>query len=229
MVDKMRELWRVWYDASHNAAENMAIDAVLLESVTKPTLRFYNWSRNAVTIGVAQKYKETKREGFECVRRQTGGGVVDHSNSYTYTVVFPSGHAMTQEDTLACYQQINEAVSMGIAMMNFKVELTEKEISKDVPRSSMPCAMHPTKYDIVNEAGKISGCAQRRNLGGILHQGYIEDVVGDEETLRKYIVEGIRQVFKCDFEKFAKPEEFEARVTELVETQYGNDTWNKKR
>ncbi len=229
MVGKMKEVWQIWHDLSYNAAGNMAIDAALLESVTTPVLRFYSWDKDAVTIGVAQKFEETKREGFECVRRQTGGGVVDHSNSYTYTVVFPAGHAMNQEDTLACYQQINEAVSVGIVMMNFKVELTEKEIAKDVPRSSMPCAMHPTKYDIVNEAGKISGCAQRRNLGGILHQGYIEDVVGDEELLRKYIIEGVKQVFNCQFEHFVKPTNFDQRVAELVKEQYGNDKWNRKR
>lgn len=229
MVDKMKEIWQVWYDKSYSAAENMAIDAVLLETVDKPVLRFYRWDKPAITIGVAQKFEETKREGFESVRRQTGGGVVDHSNSYTYTVVFPSGHAMTEADTLSCYQQINEAVSFGIAMMNFQVELTQQEISKDVPRSSMPCSMHPTKYDIVNEAGKISGCAQRRNLGGILHQGYIEDVVGDEEKLRECIVQNIKKVFDCEVEEFQKSVGFDERVNELVATQYGNEKWNKRR
>ncbi len=225
----MKEVWQVWYDSAYNAAENMAIDAALLETARCPVLRFYRWIRPAITIGVAQKYGETKRDGFESVRRQTGGGVVDHSNSYTYTVVFPAGHAMNDADTLSCYQKINEAVSYGIAKMNFQVELTDKEIAKDVPRSSMPCAMHPTKYDIVNEVGKISGCAQRRNLGGILHQGYIEDAVGDEAQLRAYIVESIKKVFDCEIEEYQKPENFDQRISELVETQYGNDKWNKRR
>lgn len=229
MVDKMKEIWQVWTDKSYSAAENMAIDAVLLETVKKPVLRFYRWNRPAITIGVAQKFDETKRDGFESVRRQTGGGVVDHSNSYTYTVVFPSGHAMTKSDTLSCYQQINEAVSLAIVQLNFQVELTEKEIAKDVPRSSMPCAMHPTKYDIVNEVGKISGCAQRRNLGGILHQGYIENVVGDEDQLRNLIVKSVVKVFGCEVVIYEKSENFDQRVKELVENQYDNDKWNKRR
>ncbi len=225
----MENIWQVWQDNAYCAAENMAIDAALLDTINAPMIRFYQWKKPAITIGFAQRYEQTKREGYESVRRQTGGGVVDHSNSYTYTVVFPADHKMNEEDTLACYQKINQAVSYGIEKMNYCVELTDAELGPETPYDTMACAAHPTKYDIVNEFGKISGCAQRRNLHGILHQGYIENIVGDEIQLREYILEGIKTVFQCEFSDYSKPSNFDELVANLVERQYGNEKWNKKR
>ncbi|MCK5834714.1 MAG: lipoate--protein ligase family protein [Lentisphaeria bacterium] len=223
------EHWVLFEDQSYNAAENMAIDALIFDHFKSPVLRFYNWNKDAISIGVSQRYEKTKREGFELVRRQTGGGIVDHSNSFTYTIVFPANHEMVKKETLISYQKINEAVKNAIVAMDFTVDLTDVEIAKDIPRDAMPCAAHPTKYDIVQNSSKISGCAQRRTQSGILHQGYISDLVGDEGQLRKLIIKEIGKAFNCTWSKLDKWESFDSDLEKLVETQYGNETWSKRR
>ena len=226
---KNSEKWFLWMDGSHSAADNMALDEALLESLELPLVRFYSWSAPSLTIGVAQKFDECNRDGFEVIRRQTGGGVVDHVNSYTYTVVLPISHKLNKEQTLEAYRLINEGVSQGLALMNMQVELTEEEIEKSVSRASMVCAQHPTKYDIVNDSGKVSGCAQRRTKKGILHQGYIECSVGDENKMRKNIIDGFKNVFGCDFIEF-KPDEVLTKLSqEICEKKYGSEAWNRRK
>ncbi len=223
------ECWLIFNDKSHGADANMAIDALLFNQVKQPLLRFYSWDKPAISIGVSQRYTKTLRDGFDLVRRQTGGGVVDHSNSYTYTLVFPANHHMVSEDTLVCYQRINEAVKKAILNMDFSVDLTAEEIDKDVPRDMMACSAHPTKYDIVQNSSKISGCAQRRTKNGVLHQGYISNMVGDEVELRKQIVKELAQSFGCSWTEFKKWNNFDQELAQLVEEQYGNEVWSKRR
>ena len=82
-----------------NAAMNMAIDESIAESVSKnkslPTIRFYKWKNNSVSIGVNQSQNEInlaecKKSNVDVVRRITGGRAVYHDKAdFTYSVVAP--------------------------------------------------------------------------------------------------------------------------------------------
>ena len=45
-----------------NASLNMAIDEALLESATKPTLRFYGWMRPWLSFGYFGRYDDAVKE-----------------------------------------------------------------------------------------------------------------------------------------------------------------------
>src|SRR5712672_1969240 len=88
------ETWHLLRTGARTAAENMAIDEVLLESVVTfgaPLLRFYSWSEPAASFGYSQRYSEIARLTSlrPLVRRPTGGGFVPHDADWTYTLVFP--------------------------------------------------------------------------------------------------------------------------------------------
>ena len=78
--------WRILDTGPRSAAENMALDEVILEAVASgespPTLRFMQFSPAAVLVGAFQRVADEVRTGFcreagiDVNRRHTGGGAV---------------------------------------------------------------------------------------------------------------------------------------------------------
>ena len=89
--------WRVIEQKPYSASMNMAIDHAIFESVANgreaPTIRFYKWQNNSVSLGAYQNPKEINLDAcnkysIEIVRRMTGGRAVFHSkNDFTYSVI----------------------------------------------------------------------------------------------------------------------------------------------
>jgi lipoate-protein ligase A len=73
----MAEIWDFLHSPAAPAAFNMALDEALLRTAAKrgrPLLRVYSWKKPAVTFGYFQKFPKDLAEGYEVVRRPTGGG-----------------------------------------------------------------------------------------------------------------------------------------------------------
>src|SRR3989338_4869660 len=91
--------WRLIEQSPYSAAMNMAIDHAIYESVAngreQPTIRFYKWLNNSVSIGAYQNSKEInldacKKHSIDVVRRMTGGRAVFHDKmDFTYSVIAP--------------------------------------------------------------------------------------------------------------------------------------------
>ena len=78
------------------AAENMATDFLLLQraATDHPMLRHYEWRRPAFTFGYSQKRAFIQSQlptdaPFDLCRRPTGGGLVDHREDWTYSLIVP--------------------------------------------------------------------------------------------------------------------------------------------
>lgn len=76
------------------AADNMALDQAILESVDHggpPTLRFYQWSEPTLSLGyfqpLAERFSHPQSQSLAIVRRSTGGGAIVHHHELTYSVV----------------------------------------------------------------------------------------------------------------------------------------------
>ncbi len=73
------------------AAENMALDFLLLQRYPRPAVprfRHYDWRGPAFTFGYAQKIAWVRGalppgEPVDLCRRPTGGGIVDHRDDWT--------------------------------------------------------------------------------------------------------------------------------------------------
>ena len=89
--------WRFIEEEAYSAPMNMAIDHAIYESVANgrelPTIRFYNWENDSVSIGAYQNPKEInleacKKHNVDVVRRMTGGRAVFHDKAdFTYSVI----------------------------------------------------------------------------------------------------------------------------------------------
>ena len=69
------EALAVYYDIdSRSAPLNMAIDEVILETATEPTIRFYRWDHLALSFGYSGRFEDvSNHEGDRDIVRSDGG------------------------------------------------------------------------------------------------------------------------------------------------------------
>jgi len=151
--------FRLLDTGKNSAAMNMAIDeAVMLSGM--PTLRFYEWSPPAITLGYFQGIEQEvdlakcAQMGIDVVRRLTGGGAVFHETELTYSLILPEKSKLVSHNILESYGQICSFVIEGLRKLGLQAEF--KPIN-----------------DIIVNGRKISGNAQTRRGGMILQHGTI--------------------------------------------------------
>src|SRR5690349_459450 len=91
----MSTTWRLIHTPSAHGAWNMAVDESILEHIgradSKPTLRLYGWQPACLSLGHAQPFSDVdidslEGQGWEVVRRLTGGRAILHTDELTYSV-----------------------------------------------------------------------------------------------------------------------------------------------
>jgi len=158
------EEWRMLAtDISNDAAMNLAIDEAIfqarIEKAVPRTLRFWRSTR-AVVVGYSQNIeaevnlKVCEREGIQVVRRFTGGGAVYHDlGNINYTLVLDIDHRLICGlDIAGSYEVLCSGVIGGLRQIGVSA------------RFSPPS-------DIFVGTKKISGSAQSRKRGVVLHHG----------------------------------------------------------
>jgi len=158
----------------------MALDEVLLNVSTVPTLRCYRWLRPCVSFGYFGAFEEVRLRwpAWEHVRRWTGGGMVEHGADFTYTLAVPRDHELARSNAAESYRVIHGAVAAALRQRAGKgVALSgEGEAAK-----SSACFEHPVRNDVLVEGRKAAGGAQRRTAHGLLHQGSIQLPLGIDD------------------------------------------------
>ena len=206
---------------SGGAAENMAIDFLLLQRYPQPATvrwRHYGWHRPAFTFGYSQQLAwvrtQVPADAWPCdlCRRPTGGGIVDHREDWTYALVIPRGHPWEEVRAVESYRAVHEALAQA---------LTAQGVPADLQRASVPapggiapgpgvCFQQPELYDVVRTGTttKIAGAAQKRNKHGLLFQGSLWRPAAAE----------------CgDWDRFA--EDFVARLAAALRVPATNTPW----
>jgi len=168
-----------------SAAENMAADFLLLQrypAAAHARFRHYGWHRPAFTFGYSQKIAWVRTqlppgETFDLCRRPTGGGVVDHREDWTYTLVIPRGHPLEEARATESYRAVHAALAEALTAQGVPAELKKAAGPADESSPAGPgvCFQRPELYDVVQAATgeKIAGAAQKRNKHGLLLQGSI--------------------------------------------------------
>src|SRR6266446_3933706 len=90
---------------SRGGAMNMAIDEALLETVARPTIRFYKWNHPALSFGYFGKFDDVANHERDIVRRWTGGGIVFHGEDLTYSIVIPATDAAFGQSSILIYEK----------------------------------------------------------------------------------------------------------------------------
>ncbi|MGJ8726301.1 MAG: lipoyl protein ligase domain-containing protein [Roseibacillus sp.] len=153
----------------------MERDLDLLEGLQEgPILRLYLWAGDWVSYGFFQTEEEASthfpNKELQFVKRPTGGGIVDHRQDLTYTLLVPKAHPLAKTSRARSYQRIHHIIHLALTSAGIENLLVTQEIGE-----SPACFEHPVPGDIIDPQTrrKIAGAAQRRTRHGLLHQGSI--------------------------------------------------------
>jgi lipoate-protein ligase A len=240
---------------SASAAENMAMDFLLLQRYPEngvARLRSYGWRRPAFTFGYAQKIVHVRAQlqaiapdsdGIDLCRRPTGGGIVDHREDWTYSLVIPRGHPWEEARALESYRGVHEAlaealrrqdVSAALKAVDASVGEKTENLAPDVPPKSTTmegvCFGRAETFDVIDASSglKIAGAAQKRTKRGLLFQGSIwRPAVGralDWDRFEAEFVSILAEAMAIPAERAPWPEFNEDEVSGLAE-QYASSEW----
>lgn len=149
---------------------NMALDEAVLNAVIEGkslnTLRFYKWNPSTASIGMNQSLSSeidaiyAMEQGFQIVRRITGGGAVFHDaeREITYSIVCPIKFLenLNAVSVLDQFEIITQGIVAGLTIFGLKPD-----------KGIVHCPA------IFLEGKKFSGNAQVRKKGIILQHGTI--------------------------------------------------------
>ncbi len=157
--------WRLIPPMAAPGQLQMQIDAWLLQQHEQgqhpPALRFYQWSRPAISLGYLQKdfperWRSLSREtALDIVRRPTGGRAVLHKGDLTYAMVAQYQQGRRPE----IYRHLCEFLIRGWRSLGLDLHYGEARRSD---RHRANCFGVATQADLVDPQGqKFIGSAQR--------------------------------------------------------------------
>ncbi len=162
------------------AADNMAIDATLLAlgcRLGQAFWRIYGWSEPAITFGYSQYWSwiRTTMGDFEgaCVRRMTGGGIVDHRRDLTYCLTVPPVHAFFRQPATEMYRGIHQLITTILLDLGFPAAQQPCLDKRERNAAASICFDAAEPHDVILQPSgkKVAGAAMKRNRQGILIQG----------------------------------------------------------
>lgn len=164
--------------------ENMRLDTERASDVTngksKAMFRLYGWKPWAVSLGYNQKIDDIEqlaceKNGFDIVRRPTGGRAVLHANELTYCVVanLPKGlnmHEAYHEIHIFLHKAME---NIGISTLSFQKSRPNLRNFYNSSTKSAACFASSAQYEIEFEGRKVVGSAQRLFGQTLLQHGSI--------------------------------------------------------
>jgi len=182
-----RTKWRLIKTLPSPGAWNMAVDEAILEAIGKgevlSTLRFYAWSPACLSLGYAQPFGDVnmdnlKVNGWDIVRRPTGGRAILHCDELTYSVIGSKHEKRLARDILSSYLVLSKAILSALHKLDIPAQA--KEIKSPMPQSQKypekknqnpVCFEVPSNYEIIVSGKKLVGSAQARRKEGVLQHG----------------------------------------------------------
>ena len=210
----MTRRWRFLNTGHSDGPTNMALDEALFHSVHMHkgpvTFRIYGWQPAAISVGYGQNvFRDIdvdicQKNGIHIVRRPTGGRAVLHDEEITYSIVAPDGDPLIGNSIHKTYYRIGQALVCGLRHLGIEAEMHRVSSARGRNPS---CFSSTGRYEVVVEAKKLIGSAQRRLDGAVLQHGSLLTGPG-YRNLTKYLRQDTRT---------ALVEESTNRVTTLLE------------
>jgi lipoate-protein ligase A len=177
--------WRLITHPPARGDWNMAVDEAMLEAArdgrVPPTLRLYAWQPACLSLGYAQSFKDVDvaalaANGWDVVRRPTGGRAILHTDELTYSVTGPVNEPRLEGSVLESYRRLAAALLEALRRLNLPAEVASPrlEVSLAGARAALNgpvCFEVPSDYEIVVAGKKLIGSAQARRKGGVLQHG----------------------------------------------------------
>jgi lipoate-protein ligase A len=171
------ETWRLITTWDARPEFNMGLDEALLGSASAPpTVRFYSWRPDTLSLGYFQRVAEVpgaERAGA-LVRRITGGGAIHHQRELTFSLAFDLAHPLYAGSVASSYERVHALIATALAEFGVLAVLRgASELASDRAETGM-CFHHSTALDLAWDGRKGVGSAQRRRGGRVLHHGSIK-------------------------------------------------------
>ena len=230
-------------DRTGGAAENMATDFLLLQraATDHPMLRHYEWRRPAFTFGYSQKRAFIQSQlptdaPFDLCRRPTGGGLVDHREDWTYSLIVPRAHPLYAARAIESYRAVHAAVTEALVALGCPA-LLKTACEPCAPGTETGpagvCFTRPELYDVINARSgeKIAGAAQKRVKRGLLFQGSLWRPAAaglDWDAFADAFSQRLATVIGGAATASGWPSLEEEELSVLIET-YSDDAWNGQR
>lgn len=173
--------WRLIVSSPAHGAWNMAVDEAILEATAShsapPTLRLYAWDPPCLSLGYAQPasdadFARLSANGWEIVRRLTGGRAILHTDELTYAVIGPQDEPRLTGSVLESYQRISLALLDGLRLLGIPAEAKSGHpLTNDQDSNGPVCFEVPSNYEITVNGRKLVGSAQARRIKGFLQHG----------------------------------------------------------
>lgn len=241
----MTQKWRLVPFSQHTAAMNMAIDEVLFDRFREQELydmsgmmRLYEFIRPSVTIGCFQVRRDPVcahyDKGHDVVRRMTGGGLVCHDESLTFTVISHRDMDARFFSVKEVYKMLHVVVYQAFRSCGIRLRMYTKGGLLD-NTIYQQCFVKPVQYDLMFGMHKVVGGAQKRIKQYFIHQGSIYLGLQDmprcthfRDILKNMIRKKMEEKFGICFEDQALSEKEMKAVRMLKDEKYATDTWNYK-
>lgn len=218
---KLKEI-HLWIDPVARAGpETMAIDEWLLAWVTQPLLRVYRWKGEWASLGYFNRWEEAHEffPEIQWVRRWTGGGLVDHRNDWTYSLIIPKSFELSRLKGGESYCFIHKTLQSALQKEDDGIQLSPPKSS-----SGASCFQNPVEFDLLTSQGlKIAGAAQKRGKEGLLHQGSVS-IAGNSEQRSWNFAKALAEEVVA-----MSPFLNEQKIETLISQKYALDEWLKRR
>ncbi len=125
--------WRLIESGFGSAARNMGVDEAIMRAVASgeqpPTLRLYGWRPPGLSLGYFQPLDagidvaESRRRGYDLVRRPTGGRAILHDDEVTYSFCIRQEEIRGGHSVMESYRQISRGIIAGLARLGAEVSM----------------------------------------------------------------------------------------------------------
>ncbi len=217
---KLEKLHLIQEECPRTAAENMAVDEALFLRAAFPMFRSYRWVRPAVSFGYFTPWAEVGAQFAErdLVRRWTGGGIVEHGQDFTYSLVCPVEERVPS--TIEFYQFVHLAIANSLRECGSPVEMAQTA----EPSQSAACFEKAVQFDLKLRGQKIAGAAIRRNRKGLLLQGSIQRIAvpANFDVL-------LAGALSAKVKSFVMPAMILEEAAHIAKDKYCAAEWNRRR
>jgi lipoate-protein ligase A len=136
----------------------------------------YAWDPPCLSLGYAQPFADVNTEtlrqnGWDIVRRPTGGRAILHADELTYSVIAPETEPRVAGGVLESYLRLSKALLQALKKLGLPAETEAKDDEKKPKKPNPVCFEVPSNYEITVNGRKLIGSAQARRKEGILQHG----------------------------------------------------------
>ena len=191
------ETWQVLPCLCEDPFQTMERDKKIFQTFSAPVIRFYRWSKPAVsfgrTRGIDGKIERAALEkGWMVVGRPTGGGIVEHQDDLCFSLFWSKEGGALPWKVQDSYAAIHRWIAAGLGKLGIETGTVLKK-----ENDSGWCFEAPVCHDLTAGGKKIVGGAQWRQKNKALHQGSIQLILPDSAV--SVFENGFRDMFGVAF------------------------------